>query len=1232
MNHATPDLKSLFGKALEISSLTARAAFLNEACNGNAPLRAELDGLLQAHDQAGSFLKAPGAAEAITAPGETPVEAPGTRIGRYKLLQAIGEGGMGLVYMAEQEQPIRRRVALKIIKPGMDSAQVLARFDVERQALALMDHPNIARVLDAGTTDSGRPYFVMELVHGVPITRYCDANKLSPRQRLELFVPVCQAIQHAHQKGVIHRDLKPSNVMVTLNDGRPVPKVIDFGVAKATEQRLTERTLFTQYGTIVGTLEYMAPEQAEMSGLGVDTRSDVYALGVLLYELLTGTTPLERTRLREAAYDEMLRLIREEEPARPSWRISTSGDRLATISAERNTEPAQLSRLVKGELDWIVMRCLEKDRTRRYDTASSLERDIQHYLADEPVEACPPSAGYRLRKFARKHKKLLATTAAFAAVLLMGVAASAWQAVRATEAEAVALAERDDKEQARQAEAEQRAAAVLNEHVAQRERDDAQKRRDEVQALNKKLQATQAQLQRTLYAAHMNLAQHALDAGGVERVLELLEQYRPKRGESDLRGFEWHYLDCLCHSDLLTLNHTGGVRSVAYSPDGKRLASATWDKTVKVWDGQTGKELLTLKDANFVSVVFSPDGKRLATASDGRPRRGQPPEQPQVPGGVTVWDAQTGKELLTLKDSDGGGQVVFSPDGKFLARGVGPTPGRGIFGEVKVWDAKTGQETLVLKGRFGVVHSVAFSPDSTRLASGPTGRPGGVPGGGGTPVDRLGDVKVWDVKTGEELLSLKSFATSMVFSPDGKRLAIHSGRGEGAKVWDAQNGQELLSIKSANDTVSMAYSPDGKRLAGTSKNYQTVTVWDAQTGQELLTLKGHTGNVASVVFSPDGKRLASASSDKTVKVWDGQTGQEPLAFKERHGLVAFSPDGKRFAIDAKDRTVQVWDAHARKEVFTLKGHTAPIVSVIFSPDGRRLASAGGGAVQLEPVPGEVKMWDAQTGKELFTLKDLSRGSRNVAFSPDGKHLVSAGSGAPLLGENSSEVTVWDAQTGQERFTLKDLPRGLHSVTFSPDGKRLAGIAAARFMNGQRVADNEVKVWDAQTGKELLTFKGRYSVFSPDGKHLAGYSGNEAKIWDAQTGEEIRTLKGHTNYVYDVAFSPDGKRLATASDDKTVKVWDAQTGKELFTSKGHNHWVKSVVFSPDGKRIASASHDNSVKVWDAQTGQELLTLQLTLQDGHNVNSVIFSPDGQRLAGTSYEGTVTIWDATPLPEKP
>jgi eukaryotic-like serine/threonine-protein kinase len=416
MSHGETRIEAVFLRALEIPSPQERAAYLQEACAGDDELRRRVERMLAAQPQLGSFLDQ-NAAEIVLTTHQSATERPGAQIGPYKLLQQIGEGGMGVVFMAEQSHPVQRKVALKVIRPGMDSRPVIARFEAERQALAMMDHVNIARVLDAGATESGRPYFVMELVQGVPITKYCDDNHLTPRQRLELFVPVCQAIQHAHQKGVIHRDVKPSNVLITLYDGKPVPKVIDFGVAKATEKRLTKRTLFTQYGALVGTLEYMSPEQAEMSALGVDTRSDIYSLGVLLYELLTGSTPLSHKTMKEAAYAEILRMIKEDEPPKPSTRLSDSGEALASISANRHTEPAKLTKLVRGELDWIVMKTLEKDRNRRYETANGLAMDVARYLADEPVLACPSSAGYRLWKYARKYKKLLAAAGAFAALL-----------------------------------------------------------------------------------------------------------------------------------------------------------------------------------------------------------------------------------------------------------------------------------------------------------------------------------------------------------------------------------------------------------------------------------------------------------------------------------------------------------------------------------------------------------------------------------------------------------------------------------------------------------------------------------------------------------------------------------------------------------------------------------------------------------------------------------------------
>jgi eukaryotic-like serine/threonine-protein kinase len=449
MSDAKADAKAIFLEALDCKGADELMRYLEQACGSDAGLRARVEELLRAHQDAGAFL---GGGENQEATRDQAIaEGPGTMIGPYKLLEQIGEGGFGLVFMALQQQPVRRKVALKILKPGMDTRQVIARFEAERQALALMDHPNIARVLDAGTTESGRPYFVMELVRGVPITEYCDRHHVTPRERLELFVPVCQAVQHAHQKGIIHRDMKPSNVMVCIYDGKPVPKVIDFGVAKATGPKLTERTLCTEFGAIVGTLEYMSPEQAILDQLDVDTRSDIYSLGVLLYELLTGTTPLERQRMKQLAIIELLRLVREEGAPRPSARLSTTQS-LPSIAANRGTEPKRLSGLLRGDLDWIVMKALEKDRARRYDTASAFAADVQHFLHGEPVLAGPPGACYRVKKFVQRNRGPVLAASLVLLALVAGVIGTICGLIRA--------------DHARQAEAGQRALAEANEQKA----------------------------------------------------------------------------------------------------------------------------------------------------------------------------------------------------------------------------------------------------------------------------------------------------------------------------------------------------------------------------------------------------------------------------------------------------------------------------------------------------------------------------------------------------------------------------------------------------------------------------------------------------------------------------------------------------------------------------------------------------------------------------------------------
>ncbi len=674
--NATAAAKRVFGRALEIDSPAERAAYLDQACGADNALRTEVEQLLEAHDQAGSFLNHPPAAEMPTLISAPMTEGPGTVIGgRYKLLQQIGEGGMGVVYMAEQTEPIRRKVALKVIKPGMDTTQVVARFEAERQALALMEHQNIARVLDAGTVGpvcrtgsdarvggdqaggidqqvaareeqfarqdrparqagpTGRPFFVMELVKGAPITQYCDRNRLTLRARLELFTCVCHAIQHAHQKGIIHRDIKPSNVLVCLYDGRPVPKVIDFGVAKAIQQPLVQKTLFTQFGQIVGTLEYMSPEQAELNQLDVDTRSDVYSLGVLLYELLTGTTPITHDELAQTGFPGALMMIREREPETPSLRLDHAADTLPEISAQRRVEPRKLPGLVRGELDWIVMKALEKDRTRRYATAADLARDVERHLADDPVEACPPSAGYKLRKWSRKHRASLAVAASFLFLLLAGAAVSAAQAVRATRAEGQATAERDH--------------AVAAKQQARRQRDEAQQARDREAAARREAEAAREQAQDSLCRSLYEQARAVRLAGAPGRrwkILDLLKRAemirtRPRSVNARAATGTQRNGQLPAQAQLRTeavaaiLLRDGRVarqwsgQFQCISPDGE-FAARTWADREK---GQTITSLIELATGNLVDqwsgapgtiasrvVALGPGGKKVLVHSISR--------------------------------------------------------------------------------------------------------------------------------------------------------------------------------------------------------------------------------------------------------------------------------------------------------------------------------------------------------------------------------------------------------------------------------------------------------------------------------------------------------------------------------------------------------------------------------------------------------------------------------------
>jgi WD40 repeat protein len=1089
-------------------------------------------------------------------------------LGDYHILREVGRGGMGIVYEAEQES-LGRHVALKVLPSHalLDPKQ-LRRFQREARAAARLHHTNIVPVYGVGA-DAGLHYYVMQFIPGLGLDEvlaelqrlrqakqspgqshagaaaggqgkqvsvsvvaqglltghFAAASpdsapaaapvRTSPHAPLpganvrgkpdsavhlpgqsegstlsgsglpywhsvaRIGIQVAEALAYANSQGVLHRDIKPSNLLL---DTQGNVWVTDFGLAKAAGSEDLTHT-----GDIVGTMRYLAPERFRGQA---DARSDVYALGLTLYELLT-----LRPAFDERDRDKLVAQVMQAEPPRPRH-----------VAAD-----------VPRDLETIILKSLERDPARRYQTAQELADDLKRYVAGEPILARRVSAWQRTVLWARRRP-----TAA-ALVLVSGVAVLALLV-----ASTVALL-----------------SVQLNQ---QKERAEQEKERAE-QAQKEESKVRQ-EAQQYKYLQHLALAAAELRSNSMVRVEQLLDAC-PSAYQ---QNWEWRYLKQQCHRDLLTLRgHTGGVIGLAFSPDGTRIASSSldglvkvwevstgqvlytitghhsevsrvrfspdgrWlastgfqDEMVKVWDARTGQELQTFSQGGLLwDLAFSPEGRRLAVASsDGR---------------VKVWDITTGQEILTLKaHSEPAHGVAFSPDGRWLVSA-------GWDQTVKVWDATTGQEIHMLKGHTLGVNAVAFSPDGTRLAS--------------AGEDRT--VKVWDPATGQLLQTLYGhtlLVLDLAFSPDRSQVAS-AGADQTVRVWDARTGQEVSTLQGhGNIVMSLAFSPDGTRLASGSQD-RTVKLWDVTQSQRATTLRGHQAPVQGVAFSPDGARLASASADGTAKLWDWKTSQVMRTLQGHTGpvlSVAFRPDGAWLATASADQTARVWEVSTGRLLHTLAGHTKEVVSVAFSPEGTRLATAS--------HDHSVRVWDALTGRVLHTLRSHQNVVRSVSFSPDGSLLASS--------SGDLHMNIWNPSTGELVRTLEGGRCWIHSVAFSPEGGKLASRPGEEALDGPG---------RSRSGTRLALGSGDGSV----------------QLWNPFTGQCDYTIPAHGAFVNCVAFSPDGTRLASASLDEVIKLWDVATSQEVLSLHGHSGGVNSVAFSPDGIRLASAGADGTVKIWDAQ---------------------------------------------------
>ena len=1119
------------------------SAYFDQVCGDDAVLRAGVEALVVAQRESTSFMEHTPVVDPVDADAATLLEQPGGVIGRYELIEQIGEGGFGTVWLAEQTEPVRRRVALKILKLGMDTKEVIARFEAERQALALMEHPSIARVHDAGATKAGRPFFVMELVDGIPITDFCDNHNLTTRERLVLFVSVCQAIQHAHQKGIVHRDIKPSNVLVSEQLGVPLPKVIDFGIAKATQQELTEKTLFTRRNQLIGTPAYMSPEQTETNGIDIDTRSDIYSLGVLLYELLTGSTPFDTKELLKLGLDEMRRIIREKDPVKPSTRLSKTllkaretrpTARDPDLSADSRRRLQESIRLLKGDLDWIVMKSLEKDRSLRYDTPNSLAMDVNRHLVHEPVLAGPPSTVYRIRKAWRRNRLASTAALAVAVALIVGFTVSVWLATVATEAKVKAEI---DQERAVAAEGKMEEALDL-----------AEKNRDSA------IQSATV-LRKQVYVSSVGLAHKAVEDGDLGRARDLLSKVQPDPGEADLRGIEWRHLwnESRDRFEANLGSYVGYLSGVTISPDGQFVAlnrlRPSRVEIIHLASGSVAKAIPT--QSAIIPLSYSPSGDFLMGHLAGR---------------ILFWRTRDWKELeaaqLTYPFAFG-----YGGDQEFMVARDGD--------HLSLWNVTNSQSLGALENRepkaplldpsYGLwwhmtnVLAVSSDGDIAYLAG-------------------ARKIRRWDLNKRIEIPALDVGGTACLATSSDGRLAAGDGIGNVFLI-EPQTGEILHTFRSHRAwTTCLKFTADGARLVSASLD-RNLVIHDPVRRSIVGRLLGHRGEVTALDISADGQTIVSGSDDFRVLLWppiDSRNEPSDSDFVEAASVLK---DGRVLVLRDNAKDLEYYDpvsgtpesAHAERLLDAMRAiQTEPMA---FSPTARWAVSI---------VGPKLAVWNVAAGQLERSLEHPSGKIDGAIFSPDGDYLAT--------GSGSSNARLWRTRDWTSAPLGQRVNASLNWAAFSRDRRRVAIVGQGEII---AVYDFEPKPHEIALPRGVDKLRGYSVALSSDGRWLAIGDGGPIHILDLESNTIAGMLNGHVQGVFSLSFSSDDQTLVSSSGSRVI-FWHVDTWQELMRFRDsvspRGAFVPRVEFSPRGHYLLrtgarSGELGNSFRVWPAPDFRE-----------------------------------------------